>query len=32
MSNIDWKHELPPALAAARSADRLVLLDFFSPT
>ena len=32
MNTINWQSDLERALRQAREADRLVLLDFFSPT
>ena len=32
MSTITWLSDLEHGLRQARAADRLVLLDFFSPT
>ena len=32
MSTVNWVHDFDAACRQARDEDRLVLLDFFSPT
>jgi hypothetical protein len=32
MAEIQWRHDLMPALDEARAGDKAVLIDFFSPT